>query len=384
MKKLFVIFFVLFLLAVPRSYAQTASQSAETPTKYGITFPVSALGGCTSVANCKAYCDDAAHKDACIAFAKQKGFYKQSEQSKRQEHLITEAKTELGCNSKEACMALCQQPENADKCSAFAKKFGTPNSNKEKTQNPQVLEKAKQMLGCSSETLCKAFCQDEANKDKCSTFAKTVGLHGGERKVGPGGCESESSCKEFCTAHPDVCKQYLDEAHKKREMMASGSGIIKAGSGPGGCNSMESCTKYCGEHQDECKSFIKTNTNGKMVPQQMEQAQKIAGEYEKNCKEHPEKCKDLMQKFVRPNAASRSGQFYQDDYCQKNPVACKARQENKQGAYSRPEAGKNVQYQQQMQQQRQRIQEGQGEDQSQYPSKQVTQSVEEVEITKPQ
>lgn len=289
--------FIVLLSSSPVFAESTATQSAQRPEKYGITFPIAGLGGCTDVASCKAYCNDASHRDACVSFAKQKGFYKQSEESKRKEQLITEAKTALGCTTAEACRAMCQDEANRDKCMAFAKKFGTPNINAEKTKNPEILEKAKQALGCASESSCKALCQDEANKDKCSIFAKSVGLQGGQRRVGPGGCASEDSCKEFCTANPDACKQYSNEMQKKRESMPSGYGSSMPKTGPGGCNSMETCATYCSLHLDECSDFVKANVD----PKQMEQIKKVSGEYEKMCKEDPEKCKQIIRQGINGN-----------------------------------------------------------------------------------
>src|SRR5207248_2790233 len=63
--------------------------------------------------------------------------------------------------------------------------------------NP-TLTKAKEILGCTSVDSCKAFCALEANRNKCTEFAKAAGLKGGEEKVGPGGCLTETSCKLFC------------------------------------------------------------------------------------------------------------------------------------------------------------------------------------------
>ena len=62
----------MFVMALS-AHAQEASGSAQ---KYGITFPVEQLGNCKSLSECKTFCEDPLNHDACINFAKKKGFYK--------------------------------------------------------------------------------------------------------------------------------------------------------------------------------------------------------------------------------------------------------------------------------------------------------------------
>jgi hypothetical protein len=48
----------------------------------GITFPVAELGNCADKAACKAYCDDAANLDECVAFASSRGLMNKDESDK--------------------------------------------------------------------------------------------------------------------------------------------------------------------------------------------------------------------------------------------------------------------------------------------------------------
>lgn len=183
--------------------------TGETPQKYGITFPVAELGNCADFASCRTYCDDPTHSTECIAFAKKKGFYKEPTQADMTK-VVASAKTELGCDSEDSCKSFCSQDVNFQKCSDFAKKAGLQGGVKSAASSNPTLAKAKEILGCTSVDACKTFCSEDANKQKCSDFAKQAGLRGGEQKVGPGGCTSEDTCKAFCSSpvNSQLCGQF--------------------------------------------------------------------------------------------------------------------------------------------------------------------------------
>jgi len=44
-----------------------------------ISFPIAELGGCNSKAECKAYCDDSTHAEACLSFAESRGMMSKDE-----------------------------------------------------------------------------------------------------------------------------------------------------------------------------------------------------------------------------------------------------------------------------------------------------------------
>src|SRR5258708_39649858 len=100
-KLVFVFFLCLafFLLVVNVAFAQTASSSAspsDPGKKYGLTYPVAELGGCKDYASCRSFCQDPVHKDACISFAKTKGFYLEDAAAVKAKSLLDAAKVELG------------------------------------------------------------------------------------------------------------------------------------------------------------------------------------------------------------------------------------------------------------------------------------------------
>lgn len=200
--------------ALPATATATSTivtpSGADTPQKYGITFPIVELGSCTNFAACRMYCDDPTHSTECIAFAKKKGFYKEPVPQAEMTKVVEEAKTELGCDSEESCKTFCSQEANFQKCSNFAKKNGLQGGIKNTVDSSSTLAKAKEILGCTSVDTCKTFCSQEANIQKCSDFAKQAGLRGGEQKVGPGGCTSEETCKAFCASpvNSQLCGQF--------------------------------------------------------------------------------------------------------------------------------------------------------------------------------
>lgn len=232
---------VLSFLLVSITHAQTPEEIAS---KYGVTFPVSELGNCDSLASCRTYCEDPLNHNTCIDYAKAKGFHKEEPTQTNKDAILAAAKTDLGCDSESACMALCNQTANFDKCSSFAQKHGLGGGHVQNPNEEKYLGQAKQVLGCDSPTSCMNFCNDEANKQKCSEFAKQTGLRGGEHQVGPGGCTSQDSCKALCS-DPNNYK------------ICSGFSAGTGGqfSGPGGCNSEESCKAYCEQNPQACSSL---------------------------------------------------------------------------------------------------------------------------------
>lgn len=209
--------------------------------KYGVTFPVAELGNCDSISSCRTYCEDPVNHNSCIDYAKQKGFYQKEATQINKDAILVAARVELGCDSESACMALCNQQANFDKCSSFAQRHDLGGGHVQDPTKGELLEKARQVLGCDTPQTCMNFCKDEVNKAKCSEFAKQTGLRGGEQQVGPGGCSSEETCKAFCSdpQNSQICSEFS----------RSHGGSY---SGPGGCNSEESCKAYCQAHPTEC------------------------------------------------------------------------------------------------------------------------------------
>lgn len=281
-----------FGVSLLHAFAQTPTTAAEQSVakKYNITFPIAELGNCVDVSSCKTYCDDTSHQDTCITFAKKKGFYKETNLDTQKQTILESAKLELGCNSEDSCKQICQKQENFEKCSQFAKKFNLSDGNKKRISDTSTLQKANALLGCNSLDSCKALCEKEENKQKCSDFAKQAGLKGGERPVGPGGCSSIDSCRLYCLDpnHFQSCSQFVTKN-------ATGSGEKNSQfKGPGGCTNEESCRAYCKSNPQACTHVDKrvpTNLHqSSLVP-----SNTLPSEY---CKEHPDRCNTQEQHLV--------------------------------------------------------------------------------------
>ncbi|TSC69242.1 MAG: hypothetical protein G01um101466_141, partial [Parcubacteria group bacterium Gr01-1014_66] len=58
----------ILLVAVAGILLYTPGASASSP--FDITFPIPELANCAEKDACRLYCDDLAHQDECVAFAK--------------------------------------------------------------------------------------------------------------------------------------------------------------------------------------------------------------------------------------------------------------------------------------------------------------------------
>lgn len=245
---------ILVILSTSPVFSQDASSLSEsTKTEDGLVFPIKELDSCTDMVSCTKYCDDPVHQNSCTAFAKEHGFYKDDQTTYATDELIEDAKNELGCDSKEACLDFCAKPDNYTACNSWAKRNEIPGGYTEEPDNPEFLETAKEVLGCDSAETCSNFCDDAANHAKCGEYANKVGIQGGEITEGPGGCQSAENCSAFCSdpANFSLCNTYAP----------SGDTFT----GPGGCNSEESCRSYCDQNPNQCRS-IEPGSNGAYVP----------------------------------------------------------------------------------------------------------------------
>lgn len=327
---------LLGFLITAKAYAQTSQATGsaeEIAKKYGVTFPIVDLGGCSDITSCRNFCEDPLNNATCINYARQKGFYQEDNLEKDKNKVLVAAKSTLGCDSQASCQNFCEVPANYDKCHSFAQTQGISGGRIEDPGRAPIIERARQVLGCTSADSCKSYCEQEANKGKCGDFARQVGLHGGEHKVGPGGCTSEATCKSFC-------------ADPNNFQVCSGFTSVSGGtfSGPGGCNNEASCKSYCASHPQDCgyKAGEQPNvTQVKYNPQEMcnrtpncswssngcqcgfygetkETAQE-AQKYASFCQANPDKCRVGTQGSF--DTAALRTQF--EDFCSQNADKCR-------------------------------------------------------------
>lgn len=288
-----------FLFLISDSQVSAQTNYDEEARKRGIIFPVKELGGCGSFNECMQYCDNPSNQEKCVSFAKSKGLDAgpppgarkmsagggpggcNSEQSCKsycdqpnnrqacmdwakangyasrggppggvhgpeQEAILQDAQAQFGCSGGDDCARFCDNPSNSQKCSEFAKKHGLFKGEGQPGQGgPPGLDQqtgAKMMseLGCDREQ-CRAFCDNPANKQRCSEVAAKYGIGGGRQGGPPPGvnCNSEEECRKICEADPSKCGGNPAEHGQGR-------------TGPGGCNSQESCEAYCRANPSAC------------------------------------------------------------------------------------------------------------------------------------
>lgn len=317
MKKL-IIGFILTFVAVFSVSAVVAQESPdEIARKYGVTFPVAELEGCTDISSCRTYCEDPLNQNTCIDFAKKKGFYNEEsiKVDIRNNQFWARTRSELGCDFESSCRAYCETPTNFEKCSSFARRNGLSGGHTKDPANAQILNKAKEILGCISYESCMTYCSKAENRAKCSEFAKEAGLRGGEYHAGPGGCTSQKSCQKFCSDPQNykICSQY-----------SSSEGAQF--SGPGGCTTEASCKAYCEKNPQECQ--FSQDINRDYDPSEMCnktpdcawvsnscQCTKIEGMIpEEYCKKYPDRCSGYTD--AATECAKYSGCSWTNNTCQ--------------------------------------------------------------------
>jgi hypothetical protein len=137
----------------------------------GIAFP----GGCTTRDTCETYCLDTTHADECVAFAQKSGLLGKNDlaQAKKFRDSLTTGQTPGGCKSGDECRAYCNDSSHRDACIAFGKKVGFVSDDQEKQLQSVPLSGPG---GCTSADTCDAFCNTSGNQEICATFAQQHGF----------------------------------------------------------------------------------------------------------------------------------------------------------------------------------------------------------------
>ena len=288
------------------AFAQVDNASSTSDTTTEITFPIPELGNCASKSECKAYCSNQTHTQACIAFGESHGFIKHDEAV--QARTFSTMKGPGGCIGI-ACKAYCSNPDHVDECLAFAEVHGLVRA--EEVKIIKVIRESGGPGGCKSESECRSYCSDSAHRDECKKFAEDNGLTSGDHaqagvneqgnqhqfgpqgtstggnpkiqeilatKGGPGGCLTEIACKAYCQAdgHMKECLQFgkdngliSSDEYDRAQKFANQTG-------PGGCKG-EACKTYCEDvaHTEECLKFAEQN--GLMSKDEASKARTLAG-----------------------------------------------------------------------------------------------------------
>ena len=171
---------VLFGVVIHAETDTSTSDSPSPTTLSGITFPIPELGNCSSKEACRAFCESPANIQSCIAFGKAHGLLNkdQADRGEKFAHDLSTTGGPGGCTSPAACRAFCEDVANIEVCSAFAKSHGATGTNIDRGEKIAAYIKAGGVMpgNCTSASSCQTYCKDFAHVEECTTFAKKVGL----------------------------------------------------------------------------------------------------------------------------------------------------------------------------------------------------------------
>ncbi|PIP73846.1 MAG: hypothetical protein COW88_00630 [Candidatus Lloydbacteria bacterium CG22_combo_CG10-13_8_21_14_all_47_15] len=275
--KLFLKFFFSFVVSgvfIGAAFLFAPAGYASSPED--IVFPVTELGDCGSERECRAYCDDFSHIEACVAFAEKHNLMSAEEAAEARRFADAGISSGPGgCTSEDSCEIYCDNISHIEECIAFGESHGLI--------SPDELSEAKLVAaalasgaalpgGCNSKDSCEAYCEDGAHIEECIAFAEAAGFMDHEeleevRRIlplmqsgeMPGGCQNKRECEAYCNndAHFGECLSFAEKAgfiSTEEAEIARKTG----GKGPGGCVRDE-CETYCDNsaHQEECFAFAK-------------------------------------------------------------------------------------------------------------------------------
>lgn len=242
-------------------------------------------GGCTSESECEAFCSDLNNMNECLAFAQEHGLMDEKElEDARKVQAALDAGYSMpgGCTSEDTCEAYCEQPGNMEECLSFASAAGFMSEEEiaEVRSVMAIMQSGNSPGGCQNQEECEAYCEDEANREVCVAFAVEAGfmtqeeadaaraMGDGEEFVGPGGCTDEESCRAYCeqeqnreecaAAFGEGMGDDREDGELSDEFGEPGDGDREDFVGPGGCIDEETCRSFCSDpaNLEACGAFF--------------------------------------------------------------------------------------------------------------------------------
>ncbi len=280
-----------------------------------VGYPVKELGNCNNQEACLSYCDDDAHINECLAFAKKHGLLSEDEVKKADKFVELGSKGPGGCTSRKSCETYCSNISRMDECIEWGEKNGFISGKElEEAKKVQTAVKggAKLPGGCTSKQSCETYCSSGKNIDECLVFAEKAGFIPKEeieqakkfaefmkRGETPGGCRSKDQCEAYCFEgdHMEECIAFADKAGM---ISAEEKEMIKktGGKGPGGCKGKVQCEAYCNtpEHQEAC--FKWAQENGLMKEEDLARMREGMGRFREEFKKMPPEAAECLKATV--------------------------------------------------------------------------------------
>ena len=275
-------------------------------------------GQCTTVSECRAYCDLEDNIDECYDFAVKAGLIEIEDP-----YLIAlrDGSAPGGCIGEDACADYCGEASHIRECVDFFAKFDVlppdvlqalydliaaceqepdfeaciesgPGGTEEPPVDPgtviQVgvntsqtiqgaIERGESPGKCKDEASCRAYCENLDHIDECLDFVEKFDLAtpdelkemrqmAAAKAAGvpfPGNCKTKQGCLQYCEApsHAVECVDFAVAAGfisgDEAVQAKKFAPLIARGETPGGCTTKDQCEAYCeeGVHLDECMDF---------------------------------------------------------------------------------------------------------------------------------
>ena len=218
-----------------------------------LSFPIIELGNCANANECRGYCNNPEHKEACVEYAVNHnlGKYKQHYE------MLQKAREELSCTTFIECRDYCKNQEHVGACMRFAAKFAPEKVKERFTQVETMIERAKEALNCTDVTSCRRVCSIESNKTLCKKFAEenlpeTIKQKREEilnriKEVLP--CDSVDSCRTFCEREEnrDKCRFSTEDSAKLRLNIINDRNAT--------CDNEDDCEEWCKVNPSKCPGF---------------------------------------------------------------------------------------------------------------------------------
>ncbi|OGZ97788.1 MAG: hypothetical protein A3B34_01690 [Candidatus Sungbacteria bacterium RIFCSPLOWO2_01_FULL_54_21] len=197
-------------------------------------------GGCRGV-QCRTYCEDAAHREECFSFAREKGLISKEEEQHFEAgskigEVVRTSGGPGGCKSDDECRAYCTDPSHVEECVAFGATHGGVPLAQAREMLKQFSERRFEVRGGSGEFGSDGF-------EDFQKFERDAGRRFEEFRA----LEEQFRGKNFLGGQEG-------SVHREGSQPFGGSGEGGGTSfaGPGGCASPAECIKYCTDHRDEC------------------------------------------------------------------------------------------------------------------------------------
>jgi len=289
-------FLFIFILLAPAGFALAQ-----------VNFPVQELGGCASQQECKVYCDNKDHSQACLDFAKKNNLMTEQEIQVAEKFTSGKINGPGGCKSKETCEEYCDNMSHMDECLSFAEKNNLiPASELAEAKKVQAaIKNGIKPPACSNKKACDSYCEDSAHMEECINFASQAGFMSDQEKtdsqkmlqalkngVKPLPCKGKENCDAYCndSSHMEECMNFAIQAgfmsDQEKGDAEKALQAIKKGVNPPPCKGKEACDVYCADHADECINFALAA--GMMSEEDAEMARKTGGKGPGGCKSKEE------------------------------------------------------------------------------------------------